>query len=153
PIGADATFIEAADPLDTPVEVPTLVAALERAHASNPQLLAARAQGRTAKIDVEVTDNGILPALDLSVIAGTIGAGNEASAAFDQLVKFKSYTVQASLAYHDTLGRRGVRGTALAARETYRKAQLTEADIRNQVDVAVVQIQAAATEAKRRLDV
>ena len=54
-------------------------AALRNAHDRNPQLLAAQAQGRTAKIDVEVTDNGILPALDLTVSAGPIGSSDDTS--------------------------------------------------------------------------
>lgn len=153
PIGTGDTIIVNGDQLDVAVQVPSMEDALRRAHDGNPQLLAAQAQGRTARIDVEVTENGILPQLDLTVSAGPIGSADDPSTAFDQLVHFDSYAVTAQLAYHETLGRRAVRGAAKAARETWRKTQLTEADIRAQVDLAVVQLQSFAVQAQHRLDV
>jgi outer membrane protein TolC len=153
PIGAGETLIVTGAELDISIQVPSIEEALRRAHDGNPQLLAAQAQGRTARVDVEVTDNGVLPQLDLSVTAGPLGSSDDAGTAFDQMVHFDSYAVTAQLAYHDTLGRRGVRGTAKAAHETWRKTQLTVADIRAQVDLAVVQLQSFAVQAQHRLDV
>lgn len=153
PIGPGNTVIVASDPLDAQIEVPTLEDALRRGHETNPQLLAAQAAGRAARIDVEVTDNGILPQLDLSVIAGPVGSAPDWSSAFDQLSHFNSYTVQAQLVLHETLQRRGVRGAYYAAREAWRKTQLTESDIRQQVDFAIVQLQSTELQAEKRVQV
>jgi outer membrane protein len=151
PIGVGNTFITASDSLDAQVEVPTLDEAIRRGHEGNPQLLAAQANGRAARVDVEVTDNGILPQLDLSVVAGPTGLAPDWSSAFDQLSHFNSYTVQAQLVLHETIQRRGVHGAYMAAKEAWRKTQLTEADIRAQVDFAVVQLQSTELQAEKRV--
>jgi outer membrane protein TolC len=151
PIGVGNSYITASDSLDAQVEVPTLDEAIRRGHDGNPQLLAAQANGRAARVDVEVTDNGILPQLDLSVVAGPTGVAPDWSSAFDQLSHFNSYTVQAQLVLHETLQRRGVHGAHMAAKEAWRKTQLTEADIRAQVDFAVVQLQSTELQAEKRV--
>src|SRR5262249_52829566 len=114
-IGPGNSFITAADPLDVEVAVPALEDALQRGHGSNPQLLASQAAAREAKVDVDVTDNGLLPQLDLSVVAGPVGSAPDWSSAFDQLKNFDSYTIQAQLVLHETVQRRTYRGAYKSA--------------------------------------
>jgi outer membrane protein TolC len=152
-IGPADGAIAAADSLDQPVAIAALEAALAKAEVASPQLVAARANEGPPQIDVEVSENGLLPQLDFSLVAGPVGSALDVGGSLDQVAKLASYTIQASLTLHQALERRAARGASLAARESLRKAQLTEADIRAQLRVAVVRMQSLEAQTQRRLDV
>ena len=131
-------------------------AALERAllaaRERNPQLGAARAQGKAATIEVDVTENGLLPQLDLSASGGPAGFAANHERALRQLTGVDSYAVQTSLVFSQPLGRRAARGARDAAREGLRKAHLSEADIGTQIASAVARSASLVDQARRRLD-
>jgi outer membrane protein TolC len=153
PITAADTMIVAKDSLEASAETESLENALALAAQRNPALLSAQATGRAARVDVDVTQNGLLPQLDLNVIAGPTGSSSEAKDAFEQLGKFDSYTVQASLVFTQPLGNRDARGKALAARATWRRATLDADEIAAQTSQAVVRAHALTEEGRRRLEV
>src|SRR2546421_5145873 len=84
PVEVGGPMAVAADKPGNGTRVPDGRTVLEEAPARNPQLLAVRAQGRAAAVEVDVTENGLLPQLDLAVSGGPVGTGSEASAAYDK---------------------------------------------------------------------
>jgi outer membrane protein TolC len=133
--------------------VPDRRAALASALERYPQIQALRAQGRAASVEVEVTDNGLLPQLDLTVGGGPVGTGQDAEGAFRQLRRFDTYVITAGLAFSHPFGRHAARGAHNAARETLHKTRLTEADITRQVSTAVVRSVTAVDTASQRAKV
>ena len=125
--------------------------ALAAAMAHNPQLAAARAAGQAATIDVDVTDNGLLPQLDVSAGGGIIGSSTDASKAFSQLPD--GYGLSAGLTFSQPVARHAARGAYKAARAALHKAQLNQADISAQIAAAAVRLTTAIDVARRRLAV
>jgi outer membrane protein TolC len=146
-------MVVAADKPAPPTRSPDGAVTLERALARNPALLAARAQGRAAIVEVDVTENGMLPQLDLTVAGGPVGNAHDASGAYQQLTGLKSYSVMAQLLFQQPIGRHAARGARNAAREGLRKAHLAEEDIAAQISTAVVRGVAAVDTARRRAEV
>ena len=153
PIDAANTVLTAADPLATEGQAGSLAEALALAEQRNPALASARQVGRAASIEVDVTDNGLLPQLDLSLVAGPTGSSNDAGEAFRQLTSFDSFTVQGNLTFTEPLGNRDARGRYLAARARWRRATLDADQIALQTASAVVRAHALTDEARRRLAV
>jgi outer membrane protein TolC len=100
-----------------------------------------------------VTQNGLLPQLDVAVSGGPVGTGPDAPAAYDKLTGLQSFTVRADLVFQTPLGRHAARGARNAARETVRKVRLTEDAIASQVAESVAHAMAAADTAHRRAEV
>jgi outer membrane protein TolC len=153
PIDAGDTTLTAQDTLEAPAESANLDKALALAAERNPALLAARANGRAARVDVEVTENGLLPQLDLSVLAGPLGNAPDAGDAYDQMARFENYTVQGTLTFSRPIGNRSARGNAMAARAAWRHAQLSAEQIAAQTAAAVVRAHALTEEGRRRVEV
>ena len=123
---------------------------MEEALAGNPQLQAVRAEGRAAQVEIDVTENGLLPQLDLVVAGGPLANAREASAAGRQLTGLDNYAVSAGLSFSLPLGRHAARGARDAAREGLRKARLSEADVAAQISAGVAHGLAALEAARRR---
>jgi outer membrane protein len=153
PIQPGATIIVPADALEAGAEPAALEPALALAAERNPALLAARETGRAARVDVEVTENGLLPQLDLALVAGVVGTADEAQEAFERLGGFETYTVQGQLTFRQPIGRREARGNALAARAAWRRASLDAEEIAAQTARAVVLAHALTEDGRRRLEV
>ena len=119
----------------------------------SPQLALARAQGRAAQIEVDVTQSGLLPQLDLSFAGGTTGNASDAGTAFAQLAQPGSYAVSAGLVFQLPLQDRAARGARAVARQGLRRALLGVDDIRNQLAAAVARLCAGARTAGQRADV
>jgi outer membrane protein len=125
-------------------------AALSAAMQNNPALAAVRAKGRAATIEIDVAENGTLPALDLAVLGGTRGGASEADAALRQLVGGRSYDLQLALVFQEPLGRHTARGALAAAQTELHKAKLTEADVTAQIRSAVLRQIGAMDAARQR---
>ena len=138
----------AADSAAPPARAPEGI--MEAALARNPQLQAVRTQGRAALVEIDVTENGLLPQLDLVLAGGPVASAAEAPVASRQLGGLESYTVTAGLAFSLPIGRHAARGARDVAREGLRKARLSEADVAGQVTAAVAHGLAAAEAAGRR---
>ena len=128
-------------------------AILETALAQNPQLQALKEQRRGAAIELDVSENGLLPQLDLTLTGGPVGNAGAASAAYEQLTGFRSYTLTAGLAFALPLGRHAARGAQDAAREQLSKARLGETEISAQIAAAVLRGNARRETARRRVEV
>jgi outer membrane protein TolC len=128
----------------------TLAATLDAALAQNPQLQALRTQGRVGAVELEVTENGLLPQLDLSISGGPIGAAPDVGAAYSQLVSFGSYSVVAQLGFALPIANRAARGARDLARERLHVTRLDEADIAAQITTAVAGAVAVLETSRRR---
>ncbi len=151
--GKNAQELAATDTPSPPARTPDEGSSVESALARNPQLLAVRAQGRAAAIDVDVTRNGLLPQLDVAIAGGPSGNDRDLPGAYAHLRGLNNYVVTASLVFQQPLGRHAARGAYDAARETVQKVRLTETDITDQVNSAVVRALLAADTARRRVEV
>jgi outer membrane protein TolC len=126
--------------------------AIEYALVDNPQLQAVRERGRGVAVELDVTEDGLLPQLDLTVAGGPVGNAGDASAAYEQLTGFKSYSITAGLAFALPIGRHAARGAHDAARARLTKTQLSETEVAAQVRTAVVRSIARRETARRRAD-
>jgi outer membrane protein TolC len=149
----NAAEMVASDAPAPPARTPDEGAALQSALDRNPQLLAVRAQGRAAAIEVDVTRNGLLPQLDIALAGGPTGNARDFDGASRQLRGLDNYLLTASLIFQQPLGRHAARGAHDAARELVQKVRLTEADIADQVASAVARAVLAVDIARRRVDV
>jgi outer membrane protein TolC len=98
-----------------------------------------RAQGEAAQIEVEVNQNGVMPQLDLTAQLGTSGLGDKLGNQFDPIFDGDSYNASVQLVFSTPIGNHTAKGLLEAARRQVRRVKVSEADIKQQISVAVVQ--------------
>jgi outer membrane protein TolC len=145
--------LAASEPTLAPEPLPAIEQLLETARAHNPELAAAHAVERAATVDVTVTQNGMLPQLDVAFSGGPTGNASELGAAFGQLVRFQAYALSGSLILSQPIGRHAARGARDQAAATLRKARLGADDIALQVDTAVLRLVSQIETAEQRIAV
>lgn len=124
---------------------------LARAYQSSPELAVLAKQEEGAELEVEITDNGLLPRLDLSIAAGPSGAGDDPAAAAEDLVSFDGISIGASLTFQHTIGNRAGRGRTEAARGRLMRTRVTAQDLRAQIALAMVRAVKVAESAQARM--
>jgi outer membrane protein TolC len=152
-IGPGEIDLVATDRLETAATIPDLDQMLSRALEQNPQILAVRAAGKSAAIDVEVTENGLLPQLDFNASAGPTAQASTLGSAITDLAQFDSFTVNAGVVFSWNIGNDGAEGAHRAAQGRLRKVKMTEADIKAQIAVAVVRGVNLVKSATKRMEV
>ena len=97
-----ASPTELDDPRITAGRSATLI---ERSYAASPELAQLAKQDASATIDIEVTENGLLPQLDAALSIGPIGIDAELrrAARSSSLVEFKSIAINGSLTFSRSL--------------------------------------------------
>jgi outer membrane protein TolC len=128
-----------------------LSALMKNALASAPEVLALRARERGAQIDVEVTENGLLPRLDLTLSGGPLGIGPDQNTATESLFDLDGYQVQANLAFEYAIGASVASGAHRRARAERRRIKVDLRDMEAQVASAVAQTARAAATAEERI--
>ncbi len=118
------------------------------AEANSPELarLAALEQGAT--ISIEVTENGLLPQLDLGLSVGPAFLQDIGSSATKADNDYSvGYTAGATLSYRQSMGKTAARAAVRRAKAQRHSIQVTATDVRNQIveaaAVAVANIQVA----------
>ncbi len=153
PIGpgeiALATDIDLAVPARTWDSAALIAAAL----ASSPELARLAALEAGATIDIEVTENGVLPSLDLALTLGPSGTADDPANAGLNMIKFDEFTAIGSLTYRTTLGQRAARAAARSVRTRRETLKATDAEIRRQVVSAVAGAVAQVQAAERRFGI
>ncbi len=128
---------------------------LERAYAASPQLAQLEKQVAGTTIEIEVTENGLLPQLDLDLAFGPTGAGEGLGQGFTdaakELAKFGSLQGVASLTFSQTLSQHQVRGRTRELRLAREKIRVTQIDVRAQIAQAMARAVAQIELAKRRV--
>ena len=144
---------EATDALEPELIGPDLSSAIERAKEHNPRVGLARALARAAGIEVDVTNNGLLPQLDAWMNVGPHVIGADPLVALRGLARFDGYLVQGGLTLSFPIERNVALGRAAAAQEGVRRARLNEESIGLQVAAAVLRSMHGLASARQRIGV
>ncbi|MEZ4401680.1 MAG: TolC family protein [Kofleriaceae bacterium] len=150
PIGPGQLLLTATAELDVRPGSWDPAATIEQAVAFSPELARLRALEAGATIDVEVTERGILPALDLSVSLGPSGTSDGPGQAALNLITFDDFTAALGLSYRTSLGEVAAKATARASRARRERVRVTSDDVTRQIRQAVAEALVAITAAERR---
>jgi outer membrane protein TolC len=123
----------------------------ERAFAASPELAQLAKQDAVTRIDIEVTENGLLPRLDAALTLGTAGGGETSSEAWSNLVKLEGYAVSGSLTFEHSIGQETVRGLAREQRANRKKLEVTAFDLRALIAQTMSRAVAQLEVARRRV--
>lgn len=132
-----------------PVELDQVVAA---AFQESPEIAVLRTRERGAKLEVAVTENGLLPRLDLSLYGGPLGRSNKFSTSVERMTEFKDYQVGAELLLEYALGNNTAQGASQRAHAEVQRVTVDMADVKAQIASAAVQAVALARSAEKRLE-
>jgi outer membrane protein TolC len=124
---------------------------LERAYAASPELAQLEKQVAGATIEIEVTDNGLLPQLDLQLALGPTGIAPTAYGAAKNLVTFGELALTGQLTFSRALDQYDVRGRSKELRAGREKTRVTAIDVRAQIAQAMSRALAQIEVAKRRV--
>jgi outer membrane protein len=170
-IGAGDLGLRIPTDLDAREQALDLGALTERAYAASPELAELAKQDASATIDIEVTENGLLPQLDAQLSIGPTGSSPNADTlanlnsgttpqpfpsgtfhgAWKDLAELNAVTVIGSLTFQQSLGRNDVYGRAKQFREQRRKLVVNAFDIRAQLALTMARAVAQIELAKRRV--
>jgi outer membrane protein TolC len=145
--------------LSTPTELSApdmkfdLNALIEDAYRTSPELALLATQEKNATIEVEVTENGVLPSLDLSLAFGPVGGGDSFGDAAKNLVTFDELAGGATLTFEHSIGNHAAKGAARQARAERLKIKIDEIDARSQIAQSLAQAVVLAESAARRIEI
>jgi len=125
---------------------------MRRALETSPEIAALGKRGAGATIEVEVTENGMLPRLDFSLSVGPQGTAPTAPDAIDGLVRATGYSINAGLSYEQRLANRSARGTAEQARAQLRRIHIDMEEAKRQVALSTARAVRLARSAQRRME-
>lgn len=123
----------------------------ERAFTASPELAQLAKQDQAARLEIEVTENGLLPQLDAALSLGPSGQDGNIGTATKNMALFKSITVNGSLTFQHSFGQENVRGLAREQREGRRKLEVTAFDVRQQIAQTMARAVAQLELARRRV--
>jgi outer membrane protein TolC len=133
---------------DRPTALQPLV---ERAYANSPELAQLAKQEQGSTIDIEVTENGLLPQLDAALSLGPTATGPDFSTAFNNTVEFKQMAVTGSLTFSRSIQQRDVVYRSRELRAAREKLRVNEFDVRAQYALGLSRAVAQLELAKRRV--
>jgi outer membrane protein TolC len=151
-IGPGDLYLRAAAPLDVKPEEFDLDEVMAQALEASPEIAALEVQHKSARLEVEVTDNGLLPALDLSLYGGPLGTSNEFTESVSNMVNSGGYEAGGELRLQHNIGRNSARGASRRAVAERQRALVDLADMRLQIARAAAESVAQARAASRRLE-
>lgn len=151
PIGAGELGLRVGADLETRDITLDLGKLTERAWAASPELAQLAKQDSVALLDIQVTENGLLPQLDAALTLGPMGQDEKFTGALENLVKLKSIAIGGSLTYQRGFGQEDVRGRAREIREQRKRLEVSAFDIRAQIAQTMARAVAQLELAKRRL--
>jgi outer membrane protein TolC len=123
----------------------------ERAYQASPELAQLAANDKVTALDIEITENGLLPRLDAALSLGPSGQDEKFGTALKNMATFKSIAVQGSLTFEHQIGQEDVRGQARALREQRKKLEVTAFDLRAQIAQTMARAVAQREVARRRV--
>ncbi|MGN6107601.1 MAG: TolC family protein [Kofleriaceae bacterium] len=123
----------------------------ERAYGASPELAQLAKQEASSKIDVEVTENGLLPRLDAAITLGPSGADGNFATAWKNVATFESLAIGGTLTFQHSIGQENVKGLAREQRENQRRIQVTAFDVRAQIAQTMARSVAQLELARRRV--
>ncbi len=121
PIGAGDLGLRVTTELEARDQKLDLAALVERAYDASPELAQLAKQDKSSTIDIEVTENGLLPQLDLALSIGPRGTDTTFHDAVKDMAEFKAYQVNGSLTFSRSLHQYDVRCRSRELRATREK--------------------------------
>jgi outer membrane protein TolC len=132
-----------------PVDLDEVVSA---SFEESPEIAVLRTRERGAKLEIAVTENGLLPRLDLSLYGGPLGRSNKFSESVSRMTEFKDYQVGGELTFEYALGNNTAQGASQRAHAEAQRVTVDMADIKAQIASSAVQAVALARSAEKRLE-
>ena len=123
----------------------------ERAFAASPELAQLAKQDQAARLEIEITENGLLPRLDAALSLGPTGQDGNFGTAVKNMAKFDQLTIAGALTLEHSFGQENVRGLAREQRENRRKIAVTTFDIKQQIAQTMARAVAQLELARRRV--
>ena len=151
PIGAGELGLRVTTELATRDTTWDLGQLTDRAFAASPELAQLAKQDDVTELEIEVTENGLLPQLDAALTLGPSGQDEKFATAWANLAKFKSIAIAGSLTYEHSLGQEDVRGRARELRANRKKLEVNAFDIRAQIAQTMARAVAQLELARRRV--
>jgi len=124
---------------------------IQRAFVAAPELAQLAKQDAVAKLDIEVTEHGLLPRLDAALTLGPTGQDGNFGTAWKNVAKFDTFTVGGQLTFQHTLGQENVRGQSRELHITRQKLEVTAADLKAQIAQSMARAVAQLELARRRV--
>jgi outer membrane protein TolC len=150
-ITAGELGLRVATELETQDKGWTMAPLLERAYQASPELAQLAKQEAGASIDIEVTENGLLPRLDLALSFGPTGTADTFSGAAKNLVKFSELSALGTLTFQQALSRDDVKGRSKELRLGREKLRVNANDVKLQIAQTMALAIAQIELAKRRV--
>lgn len=119
--------------------------------ARSPELATLRARGKAAVLEVEVANNAMLPAVDVTASVGVHGSGQDSSTAWQELTHAATPVFGASVEVTFPIANRAASGTRAAARRTVKRVKLDEQALAAELRRGVVDAATAMHAAHRRI--
>lgn len=151
PIGAGELGLRVTTDLATRDVTWDLGQLTERAYSTSPELAQLANQDDAAKLDIAVTENGLLPQLDAALTLGPTGQAETFGTAWKNLVTFETLSIGGSLTLEHSLGQENVRGRARELRENRKLLEVTAFDVRAQIAQTMARAVAQLELARRRV--
>ena len=151
PIGKGELGLRVGTELATRDATFDLGALTERAFSASPELAQLAKQDQAARLEIEVTENGLLPQLDAAISLGPTGQDGNFGTATKNMAMFKSISINGSLTLQHSFGQENVKGLAREQREGRRKLEVTAFDLRAQIAQTMARAVAQLELARRRV--
>ncbi|MDQ3338155.1 MAG: TolC family protein [Myxococcota bacterium] len=151
PIGKGELGLRLGAELQTREATFDLGALTERAFTASPELAQIAKQDQGARLEIEITENGLLPQLDAALSLGPTGTDNRFGTAAKNLAKFDTLSINGSLTFQHSFGQENVRGLAREARENRKKLVVNAFDLRQQIAQTMARAVAQLEVARRRV--
>jgi len=151
PIGGGELGLRVATELEIRDDAVELKGLVQRAFDVSPELAELAKQEKGATIDIEVTENGLLPQLDAALSVGPTSQRGAFKDAATDLYELKSLALTGSLTFSRSLGQHDIRGRVVELRTARQKLRVNEFDIQAQVAQAMARAVAGLELAKRRV--
>lgn len=153
PIGPGEIALATKIDLAVPARTWDSSALVAEALATSPELARLAALEAGATIDIEVTENGVLPSLDLGLTFGPSGSADDPATSAWNMIKFDEVTALGSLTYRTTLGERAAKIDARSSRLRRETIRVTAVDVKAQIVQAMTVAVAQVTTAERRFGI
>ncbi len=148
-IGPDQIDVRTGAPLSADVKAVEMNEVVSQAIEQSPEIAVLQSQERGAQLEVDVTDNGLLPRLDLRVYGGPFGSGEESGDSIENIRD--GYVVGGELVLEHWLGNNAAQGRSARAHAERRRVKVNMAAVRRQIVQSAAQAVALAKSAEKRM--
>ncbi len=151
PIGANELGLRVDTSLDTRDTKYDLGALVEAAYTASPQLAQLAKQKDSSTIDIEVTENGLLPQLDAALTLGPSGQDRLFASSLKSLAELDQLAISGTLTFSRGLSQHDVKGRSRELRLARDKIAVNAFDLKAQIAQTMAQAVAQLELANRRM--